>query len=361
MENSDEEYAFTEQMNEAMAASSHAQDEFLMALRFQEMLENQFSSQNNNDFKDAPDEFDEVTAEEINTLEEWRGLVEEYKKLSATMEKLNLIEVNEDCEEAEIELEEWNDAVEEFHSIERVAATADQEDEFSEASCSFESEKGFYSLYFKGVSEMRPWESKLGLSATAIGFILRKPEGEILLEVQKNLGYYVDEIVAEHLALIEGLVAALEQGVVRIHAFTGSELLYNQVARGKSLENQLLWAVRERVLGYVRRLDDFMLTFNTDSADGRNVMFMTREAIYPSSIPRSVVALHVEYGDEDEDDGVLSCGLGQKRQRSYGQGRFHNPAWGGTSEFNGSNPRTQTLGINSWKEREKGIGEWKFL
>lgn len=214
--------------------------------------------------------------------------------------------------------------VEEFHSIQRVATIADEEDKFSEASCSFESEKGFYSLYFKGVSEMRPWKSKLGLSASAIGVIVRKPEGEILLEVQKKLGYYVNEIVAEHLALIEGLVAALEQGVVRIHAFTGSEVLYNQVARGRSLENQLLWAVRERVLDYVRRLDDFMLTFNADSADGRNVMFMAREAIYPSSIPRSVVALHAE---DDEDDVVLSCGLGQKSQRSYRQGRFHAPAW----------------------------------
>jgi len=361
MENSDEEYAFTEQMNEAMAASSHAQEDFLMALRFQEMLENQFSSQNNSDFKDAPDEFDETTAEEISRLEEWRSLVEEYKKLSATMEKLNLIEENEDYEDTEAEQEEWNDAVDEFYSIQRIEATSDQEDEFSEASCSFESEKGFYSLYFKGVSEMRPWESKLGLSATAVGVVIKKPAGEILLEVQKKLGYYVDEIVAEHLALIEGLMAALEQGVDRIHAFTGSEVLYNQVARGRNLENQLLWAVRERVLDYVRRLDDFMLTFNADSADGKNVTFMAREAIYPSSIPRNVVALHAEYDEEDEDNGVLSCGLGQKRQRSYGQGRFHAPAWGGTSEFNGSYPRTQALGINGWKEREKGIGEWKFL
>jgi len=358
MENSDEEFAFREQINEAMAATSYVQEEFLMALRFQEMLESQFSSQNNNEFKDAPDEFDEATAEENSRLQEWEDLVEEYRKLSATMEKLYSIEENEDCEETEVEQEEWNDAVEEFHSIQRVATTADEEDKFSEASCSFESEKGFYSLYFKGLSEMRPWESKLGLSASAIGVIVRKPEGEILLEVQKKLGYYVNEIVAEHLALIEGLMAALEQGVVRIHAFTGSEVLYNQVARGRSLENQLLWAVRERVLDYVRRLDDFMLTFNADSADGRNVMFMAREAIYPSSIPRSAVALHAE---DDEDDVVLSCGLGQKRQRSYRQGRFHAPAWEGTSEFNGSYPRTQALGINSWKEREKGIGEWKFL
>lgn len=49
------------------------------------MLENQFSSQNNNDFKDVPDEFDETTAKEIGRLEEWRSLVEEYKKLSTTM------------------------------------------------------------------------------------------------------------------------------------------------------------------------------------------------------------------------------------------------------------------------------------
>lgn len=90
MENSDEEYAFTEQMNEAMAASSHAQDDFLMALRFQEMLENQFSSQNNNDFKDASDEFDEATAEEISRLEEWRGLVEEYKKTERNHGKTQL-------------------------------------------------------------------------------------------------------------------------------------------------------------------------------------------------------------------------------------------------------------------------------
>lgn len=106
------------------------------------MLENQFSSQNNNDFKDAPDDFDETIAEEISRLEEWRSLVEEYKKLSETMEKLNLIEKNEDYEDTKAKQEEWNDAVEEFCSI-RIEATSDQEDEFSEVSCSFESEKGW--------------------------------------------------------------------------------------------------------------------------------------------------------------------------------------------------------------------------
>jgi len=60
---------------------------------------------------------------------------------------------------------------------------------------------------------MRPWESKLGLSAMAIDVIIRQPAGESLIEMQKKLGYYVDEIVSEHLALIEGLMVALEQGM----------------------------------------------------------------------------------------------------------------------------------------------------
>lgn len=37
------------------------------------------------------------------------------------------------------------------------------------------------------------------VEATAVGVVIKKPAGEILFEVQKKLGYYVEEIVAEHL------------------------------------------------------------------------------------------------------------------------------------------------------------------
>ena len=40
---------------------------------------------------------------------------------------------------------------------------------------------------------------------------------------------------AEHLALMDGLLAALELRVPRIQAFTNSDLVYDQIARGQKL------------------------------------------------------------------------------------------------------------------------------
>eukprot|EP01018_Ginkgo_biloba_P015688 Gb_14231 [translate_table: standard] len=440
-------------MNEAMVASTNEPDKFLMALWFQEMLENQFSSESNewkdaqNDlgspisiesdesvdgesihshygddysnevfsltvgWKDAQDDLESpisigsdksVDDESIHShygdeysdavcsltvgkqgvclaenhahcIEEWRGVVEEYGKLSVAMKGLNLEEENEVCEEFEgvrVEEEEWNDAVEDFSTMQRDSGKA-EDDEYNESSSGFGVEDGFFSLYFKGVSEIRTWESRLGQSASGIGVVICKPSGEMFSEVQKKLGFYVDQTVAEHLALIDGLLAALDRGLTRVNAFTDSELVYDQIARGRGLENQLLLAVRQRVMEHVRMLDDFMLTLNVRSDDSRNAMFLARTAIYPTSYGSVFVPLRgkCEYslGSDDidsEDDDVLFQGLGQKRQRRYSHkgtpGCFNVTSWGEAPEFNQPYPSTQALGLHSWREREKGIGEWKF-
>jgi len=49
------------------------------------------------------------------------------------------------------------------------------------------------------------------------------------MQVQKKLDFYVDKTVAEHLALMDGVLAALELRVPRVQAFTDSDLVYDQV------------------------------------------------------------------------------------------------------------------------------------
>ena len=88
--------------------------------------------------------------------------------------------------------------------------------------------------------------------------------------------------MAEHLALMDGLLAALELRVPRIQAFTDSDLVYDQIARGQKLQNQLLIAMRQRILEHVRKLDNFVLTF-IPKYDIRKDQFLAKEAI---DIPR---------------------------------------------------------------------------
>eukprot|EP01018_Ginkgo_biloba_P029308 Gb_23736 [translate_table: standard] len=297
MENLDEEYAFREQINEALAASSASSSrwgsedtEFLMALRFQEMLENEFLAPKT-EWQDAQQDFDEV-----------KTFTEEFDEQTGPSEKQEWSDIEEfdSCYEEE---EEWRDTEENC------------DEEFSESSCIlndhresqdvFEPKpKGphlerFFKMFFKGMSEIRSGE--LGLSSSGIGVVIQNPYGDILKKVQKKLEFYVDGTVAEHLALMDGLLAALELRVPRVQAFTDSELVYDQIARGHKLDNQLLIAVRQRILEHVRKLDNFVLTF-LPSHDIKKALFLAKEAIdMPSASKR------VNLGDGSGTEDCLIC------------------------------------------------------
>ncbi|KAH9315750.1 hypothetical protein KI387_024377, partial [Taxus chinensis] len=284
MENYDEDYAFREQINEALAASSAISSssawdpmdsEFVLALRFQEMLENEFKNPNNDEWQDARLDFDEPTEEEWSDIDAFGSCCSD--------------------DEDEEEEEEWRDA--------------EGSEEFS--CCSSDSDcrvadyggsrlERYYRLFFKGMSKIR--SGQLGMSCSGIGVVIQKPSGENLSQVQKKLDFYVDGTVAEHLALMDGLLASLELSVRCVQAFTDSELVYDQIAGGQKLENQLLIAVRQRILEHVRKLDKFVLTL-IPKIEVKKVLFLANEAI---DLP-TTKSKRVDLRDTSQTEDCLIC------------------------------------------------------
>ena len=83
-------------------------------------------------------------------------------------------------------------------------------------------------MFFKGISISEAGESGSGLSG--IGVVMERPTHFPVIQVQKKLDLYVEQSVAEYLALMDGLTEAMQNKIRRVHAFTDSELLYDQVS-----------------------------------------------------------------------------------------------------------------------------------
>ncbi|KAF8412723.1 hypothetical protein HHK36_000692 [Tetracentron sinense] len=81
-------------------------------------------------------------------------------------------------------------------------------------------------MFFKGVSIADAGDTSWDFSG--IGVVMERSPGIPVIQVQKKLDFYVEESVADYLALMDGLVEALQNNTRRIFAFTDSEILYNQ-------------------------------------------------------------------------------------------------------------------------------------
>nr|CAB3462719.1 unnamed protein product [Digitaria exilis] len=131
----------------------------------------------------------------------------------------------------------------------------DTEESFTAAVAKGELDETSVRLFFKGVSSPEVGGKKL----SGIGVVMERSPGVPVLMVQKKLDFYVEELVAEHLALMDGLLVALQNGIRKIFAFTNSEKLYFQIAEAEILEDQLLVALGHRILELVDKLEDFDL------------------------------------------------------------------------------------------------------
>ncbi|KAL2494053.1 RING-type domain-containing protein [Forsythia ovata] len=101
-------------------------------------------------------------------------------------------------------------------------------------------------MYFKGVSVVGPGDS--GSRLSGIGVVMERSRSTPLIRVQKKLDFYVEELVADYLALLDGLSEAIQNNFRRVTAFTNSEVLYDQVSLGEGLEDPLVVALRQRIL-----------------------------------------------------------------------------------------------------------------
>ncbi|KAG8385129.1 hypothetical protein BUALT_Bualt03G0009700 [Buddleja alternifolia] len=112
-------------------------------------------------------------------------------------------------------------------------------------------------MYFKGVSIAGPGDS--GSRVSGIGVVMERSNDASPIQIQKKLDFYVDDSVADYLALLDGLSVAKQNNVCRVFAFTDSEILYNQIIRDVVLENPLLLALRQRILEQVSNMENFLL------------------------------------------------------------------------------------------------------
>ncbi|KAF5729191.1 hypothetical protein HS088_TW21G01350 [Tripterygium wilfordii] len=112
-------------------------------------------------------------------------------------------------------------------------------------------------MYFKGISIAKAEDSCSGFSG--IGVVIERSADFPTIQVQKELQFYVEESVADYLALMDGLAEAVRSKIRCVYAFTDSELLYDQIAHEKKLEIPILVALRQRILEHANNLDVFVL------------------------------------------------------------------------------------------------------
>ncbi|XP_059657403.1 E3 ubiquitin-protein ligase RSL1 [Cornus florida] len=149
-------------------------------------------------------------------------------------------------------------------------------------------------MFFKGVSIAQVGESGPGLSG--IGVVMERSADVPVIQVQKKLDFYVEESVADYLALMDGLLEAVRNNIRRVFAFTDSKTLYDQVMHEKSLENPLLIALSQRILEHANELNSFVLKF-VPSVDLEKPLHLARVAIGIVSFPAK------------EDDSFEHCSI----------------------------------------------------
>ena len=81
-----------------------------------------------------------------------------------------------------------------------------------------------WKVFFKGLS-IRDSAAQL----SGIGVVLERSKTSSVHRIQKKMEFYVEENIAELLALLDALMEALRTEVRRVYAFTDSEIIYDQV------------------------------------------------------------------------------------------------------------------------------------
>lgn len=143
------------------------------------------------------------------------------------------------CEDEEV----WKDTDEPL--VIKEESTEDLLDEFS------------VKMFFKGLSINGVGD--LGSCVSGIGVFIERPSAFPVIKVQKKLDFYVEEPVADCLALMDGLTECLQNNIRRVYAFTDSELLYRQISHDNEVEIPLVEALKERIHEHTSKLEAFVL------------------------------------------------------------------------------------------------------
>ncbi|KAJ6374691.1 hypothetical protein OIU78_030221 [Salix suchowensis] len=151
-------------------------------------------------------------------------------------------------------------------------------------------------MFFKGMSIAEDGDSGSGFSG--IGVVMERIEHVPVIQVQKKLDFYVDESVADYLALLDGLAEAMQNNIRRVYAFTDSELLYDQITNEEKLEVPLLIALRQRILEHASNLEAFVLKLSP-CFDLERPLRLAQVAVGVVSFPAN--------GSESRDNCSICC------------------------------------------------------
>ncbi|KAI4338739.1 hypothetical protein MLD38_023759 [Melastoma candidum] len=119
-------------------------------------------------------------------------------------------------------------------------------------------------LFFKGVSISMNESGDSAVGLSGIGVVIERLVDLPIIQVQKKLEFYVEESVADYLALLDGLAEAIKNNASHVYAFTDSESLHSQIVRGEEVEVPLLEALRQRI----QELNCDLDTFELEVVDG---------------------------------------------------------------------------------------------
>ncbi|KAH6756935.1 RING/U-box superfamily protein [Perilla frutescens var. hirtella] len=151
-------------------------------------------------------------------------------------------------------------------------------------------------MCFKGVSITCPGDS--GSRISGIGVVMERPGCPTPVQVQKKLDFYVDELVAEYLALLDGLSVAIQHDTRRVFAFTDSEVLHNQIVNGEVVESPLLVALKQRILEQANNIETFVLKL-VPANDLQKALSLAQVAV-------GIVAFHAD-GEESTESCSICC------------------------------------------------------
>ncbi|GAB4840792.1 hypothetical protein Ancab_021554 [Ancistrocladus abbreviatus] len=116
-------------------------------------------------------------------------------------------------------------------------------------------------MYFKGISMDEIGEAGCGL--TGIGVVIERSGSTPVIYIQKKLDFHVEDLVADYLALMDGLAEAVKNDIKRISASTDSKVLCDQMVQEEN-ENPLVDALRGRILELAGTLEAFSVKLVTN-------------------------------------------------------------------------------------------------
>eukprot|EP01018_Ginkgo_biloba_P030771 Gb_22710 [translate_table: standard] len=136
-----------------------------------------------------------------------------------------------------------------------------------------------FKLYYKGliscesVGGKDSWES-----LAASGVVIFDPDDNLVLKLQKTLGTDLSRAVAEYMALIEGLSAALSLGIRNITSYGDSVQIHNQVTGRWKVRQRKISILLNQVQNQFLKLDKAFFVL-LPRCDNRLAVKLAREAI----------------------------------------------------------------------------------